>query len=294
MNNKKSIDIAFVILHYLVDEETVKCISAISENVDTVNYHIIVVDNASNNGSYERLVKKYENNAHVSLIHNTENIGFAKGNNVGIDYVKEHYEFRYICCLNNDVYLMDKHLIDTLDEEYKKSNFAVLGPLILSGDGRYDSNPQTVGIITDVADVHARIKRYKRLLLLLKLHLYGVFVRLKTLRNTYTNNTAKKIIPQRQLNVQLSGACLIFTNYFFEKLNGFCPETFLYKEEDILRYQLMQNKLLSVFLPTLLFYHAEDASTDAQIRNSREKDIFVYKEYIKSLNVLLKIMKNEN
>lgn len=293
MKSKKNCDIIFVILHYLLEEETIKCVSAIKENVDTQNYHIVIVDNASNNGSYEKLLEKYKDSDFISLIKNVENLGFAKGNNVGINYVKENYNFRYICCLNNDVYLLDRNLISTLDEEYHKSKFAVLGPLILSGDGRYDSNPQTSGTITNIADIEFKIKRYKYMLFLLNWNLYGLFIRLKRIRSIFRKKSSKKIFPQKQKNIQLSGACLFFTQEFFSKLNGFCPDTFLYKEEDILYYQLKKYNLTSIYLPNLLFYHAEDASTDAKISNTREKDIFVYKEYIKSLNVLLNIMQKE-
>ena len=49
------LDIGFVILHYLVSDQTKKCIDAIIKNVDSKNYMIVVVDDFSNNGSLEEI-----------------------------------------------------------------------------------------------------------------------------------------------------------------------------------------------------------------------------------------------
>ena len=47
------------------------------------NLRIIVVDNGSTDGSVERISKKYPN---VEQIHNAENLGFAGGYNIGMQY----------------------------------------------------------------------------------------------------------------------------------------------------------------------------------------------------------------
>ncbi len=54
--------ICFVILHYMVLEETVKCIESIeAQGVDSFSVKIIVVDNASPNGTGKMLQEKYKN-----------------------------------------------------------------------------------------------------------------------------------------------------------------------------------------------------------------------------------------
>lgn len=286
------IDVAFVILHYMVDDETVKCVEAIYANIDTQRYQIVIVDNNSCNGSFERLQDKYASNEKITLIHNNENLGFARGNNKGIDYICMVFEAKYICCLNNDVYLIERNLVSKLDAEYKNKPFAVAGPLILSGDGRYDSNPQKIGLLNTEEDVLNSIKRCERILFFLKFRVYSIYLLARRLKAFFKTDNSGKYLPNKERDVQLSGACIFFSSDFFLKNDGFCKETFLYKEEDILRFLLKKQNLSSVFMPEIVVYHSEDASTDATIKSSRKKMLFIYTEYIKSLNVLLEIMKN--
>lgn len=289
MNKKYKIEIAFVILHYLVAEETQKCIQAIKENIDSSNYRIIIVDNNSQNGSYDLLENLYKEDDNIILLHNKKNEGFARGNNKGIEFVNRMYDSEYICCLNNDVYLLDKDFLSKIKKEFKKSKFAVAGPLILSGDGRYDSNPQTIGLLETKEDVLKSISRCKRMIFINKYHLNWIYIRLKQLKYKSKKNSTK-YLPKRLENVQLSGACLVFSRVYFEHFDGFYDKTFLYKEEDILRYLLKRECLVSVFLPSILVYHKEDAATDVTLKTNKEKNMFLYSEYIKSLLVLLNLM----
>src|SRR5690554_4009199 len=62
------------------------------------NYKTIVVDNGSSDGSGDALEREFEE---ISLIRNSENLGFTGGNNEGIKYACEH-GFKYLMLLNND------------------------------------------------------------------------------------------------------------------------------------------------------------------------------------------------
>ena len=75
--------LAFVILHYNTMKETTDCICSIEKNIDGDKYNIVVVDNASPNGSGIQLEERYKENKRVHVILNSENQGFAKGNNLG-------------------------------------------------------------------------------------------------------------------------------------------------------------------------------------------------------------------
>ena len=48
-NNEYSI--GFVILHYNTMKETADCAESVKKKIDTPNYHIVIVDNASPNGT---------------------------------------------------------------------------------------------------------------------------------------------------------------------------------------------------------------------------------------------------
>ena len=78
--------------------DTVACLASL-RNITYSNYRIVVVDNDSQDGSYESL-KEHEKDCHI--IQSGENRGYAAGNNIGIRYALEQGA-DYVCILNNDV-----------------------------------------------------------------------------------------------------------------------------------------------------------------------------------------------
>ena len=74
--------IVFVILHYLSEKMTIECIDQLEKIKGTSDINIVVVDNASANGSGKRLKERYEKTSYCTVLLNAENMGFAKGNNV--------------------------------------------------------------------------------------------------------------------------------------------------------------------------------------------------------------------
>ena len=71
-------DIAFLILHYNVVQETINCVNSIVDNIDSNNYNIVIVDNGSPNKSGDTLLEHFKNNSKVHVIINDTNLGFAK------------------------------------------------------------------------------------------------------------------------------------------------------------------------------------------------------------------------
>lgn len=68
----------------------------------------------------------------------------------------------------------------------------------------------------------------------------------------------------------MHGCCLIFSREFFEQLNGFSPDTFMFKEE-LLYLAVMRAGLLTLYEPALKIRHLEDVSTDAVYTTSEAK-----------------------
>lgn len=99
--------IAVIILNFNGKKDTLDCLKTI-ENLQFANckLQIIVVDNASTNGSVKAIREKF---SQVKLIQNKENLGFAEGNNVGIRYALKN-KVDYCLILNNDT-LVDKDLL---------------------------------------------------------------------------------------------------------------------------------------------------------------------------------------
>ena len=107
--------IVFIILNYNTFQETKDCVLSIESKVDTQNYKIVIVDNLSTDDSADKIEKFIEQKNNMILIRNTENLGFAKGNNVGIEYAKRNYKPQFIVVLNSDTELIQNDLVEKLE-----------------------------------------------------------------------------------------------------------------------------------------------------------------------------------
>ena len=119
----ESPDLSIIILNYNVKDLLLKCLESAFRN-KSQNWQVIVVDNASEDGSVEAVKEKYkvaetsseilrfaQNDNVVELIENKENLGFSAGNNVGVKKAKAPV----ILFLNPDTVVVD----DAIQKTYK-------------------------------------------------------------------------------------------------------------------------------------------------------------------------------
>lgn len=117
--------VAVIVLNWNGGAYIVECIESL-QKLTYPNYEIIIVDNASIDGSPQLIKEKYPD---VTLIQNETNLGFAEGNNVGIRYALGKGA-GYIFLLNNDT-IVDEgilgHLVGVAESD---STIGILGPKI--------------------------------------------------------------------------------------------------------------------------------------------------------------------
>ncbi|MEM3957230.1 MAG: glycosyltransferase [Thermoproteota archaeon] len=92
-------EISIVVLNYNGMRFLETCLKSLLSSTYK-NFEIVIVDNASKDGSVEYLKKKYSNNEKVKIIQLDRNYGFAEGNNIGYRYT--HPNSKFILFLNND------------------------------------------------------------------------------------------------------------------------------------------------------------------------------------------------
>ncbi|MBK5491853.1 glycosyltransferase family 2 protein [Bacillus sp. TH13] len=112
---------SIIILTHNQLQYTQECIYSIRKYTVQQEYELIVVDNASTDGTVEWLQKQSD----ILLVKNAENMGFPKGCNQGIKKAKGEN----ILLLNNDVVVTDRwlsNLIQCLNEE---KDAAAVGPV---------------------------------------------------------------------------------------------------------------------------------------------------------------------
>lgn len=291
---KEKIDLGIVVLHYNNIDDTIECVYSFLNKLDTKKYHILIFDNCSPNGSGELLKQKFKNIKNVSVYLNDKNIGFGAGNNKGLDILRDKYEANFIVLSNNDIILLDTNFYKKVETEYKQSNFAELGPLIVTADGRLDSNPIfDLPCTREIAEYN--LKDYKSKLKSRKYHyskFYDFIIRFRfkfsksfrkkrLLRNRKYKSDA--IFLKKRENVICHGCFMVFSKNFFKYYRGINLHSFMYDEEDIIFLQIISKGMKTIYCPSIAVYHKEGRSVMNTYRNNRKKQIFLYEKYIEAI-----------
>lgn len=100
------LDVSIIIVNWNGKDLMRRCLDAVIATTRRVSYEVIVVDNASTDGSQDFLKQTYPD---VRLIENTDNAGFAGANNQGMAIS----EGRYVLLLNSDAFV-GEGTIDTM------------------------------------------------------------------------------------------------------------------------------------------------------------------------------------
>lgn len=122
---------SFLIINYNDYEST----SSLLNNIK--NYtcldKIVVVDNASNDGSYEKLIEKYQTQ-NISIIKNVANNGYASAINFGVKYLEEKLGESNIIVSNADIVIYCEEDLTQLIQS-KNKDCAILAPIIKEHTG---------------------------------------------------------------------------------------------------------------------------------------------------------------
>lgn len=113
-----------------------------------MDYPVIVVDNASTDGTIDYITKNYPQ---VTLLPQNKNLGFGQANNLGIAYALNKAAER-VFLLNQDAYLQQDCIKNLIEVQQRNPQFGILSPIHLNGNGdrldrnfshymRYDRNP---------------------------------------------------------------------------------------------------------------------------------------------------------
>lgn len=133
--------ICYVILNYKTYEEAAACAESILSTQTWKNMHIVIVDNGSGNGSEEWLAEHFIDEKRVRVIASGENLGFARGNNLGIRYAREHYDPDLIVAANSDILFEQPDFCERLFEIYDRKPYAILGADVVDATRTQHFNP---------------------------------------------------------------------------------------------------------------------------------------------------------
>lgn len=127
---------AIVLLNFNSFQDTFECVESIFDS-GASNFQLVVVDNASQDDSLERLKSSFSDRTEVTFITSESNLGFSGGCNLGIQYALEK-GFDYVLLLNNDTLVTTGFLEALINVAREKPGLGIVGGKTLFADGSKD------------------------------------------------------------------------------------------------------------------------------------------------------------
>ena len=247
------------------------CLKALDINDDTTsskNAQWIVIDNASNDGSIEEIVKLYPN---MTIIKNDYNAGFAKAANQGFNVAKANY----ILYINTDTEITKNSISKLYNKIISDDKIAVIGPRLLRKNNTIQKSVYPEATLwTEI------FKPFVKLYVSLKENFYKQ-------GKCYTVNS-------------LRGACFIINKKYMQNVGCFDERYFFYLEETDLFRQLKLSGKKICYMPESEVYHYGGLGSDDKMSFDKKKmyNNSLLKYFAKNRNkfenfIIGKIIKNK-
>lgn len=217
--------VSLIILSFNTKSLLKDCIESVTARIENTEYEILVVDNASTDGTPAMVKKDFKD---VKLIQNTQNLGFTKGNNIGA----KHAQGEYLLFLNSDTKL-DGEISTAVELLSQDNTIGVIGGVFKNSDGSMQKSFGNFYSLTHV------------FLLLLGME------RLKSPRLASPLETD-----------WVSGGFMLIRRALFEKFGGFDEHIFMYMEDMELCYRAKKAGYKVVITPSMSAYHIGQGSSN--------------------------------
>ena len=238
-------DVSIVIVNWNTKKLLGDCLRSVYEQAGDVDYEVIVVDNASADGSVEMIRRDFER---VVLIENARNNGFAAANNQGMAVAKG----RYILLLNSDTVVLDNAIANTVHFADMHPRAGVIGCRVLNPDGTLQV---TCFMFPSILNI-----------LLSSTYLYKLFPKSRFFgreRMTWWDRS-----DVREVDV-VTGCFMLVRREAIEKVDVLDERFFIYAEETDWCYRFRKSGWKSMFTPNGQIIHYGGQSTRQKAREFR-------------------------
>ena len=246
-------DLSVIIVNYNTKELLQNCLRSIFENTEGPICEVIVVDNNSTDGSLQMIQKMFPQ---VLLLHNKENLGFSRANNLGYS----HSKGKYLLFLNSDTLILDGAIEKMLSYLQSHPQVGLVGPKIL--------NTQ-----------HQATRSYMRFLDIKTLFLGSKYFKSFFDVEKYRMHFSSYDFSSIQHVPWVSGACLMVKRNIFQKAGLFDESYFLYFEDMDLCLQIQNLGYRIVYLPTAGIVHLFGGSSSGrseQLNQVHKNSMLIY------------------
>lgn len=238
--------VGIIILNYNSVDDTIACIASVREFCREGDYALCVVDNGSRAEVIDKVGAVLGDGDKYIL--GGENAGYARGNNLALEYFASVDEVDKVLVLNNDVLLTEDILTPLAEYLDTHPGCGVVSPLLHARDGGID---------------YSCARRFKTPRdLALKA---GSLGRFGARTGEFILRDDPSLASLEELGIELpSGSCMMLRKKDFAAVGWFDPATFLYFEEDILGTRLARAGFSAVLLPGISATHLGAGTTSRQ------------------------------
>ncbi len=129
--------LAVIVVSWNVRDLLTRCLDSLFAELDSsaIDARVIVVDNASSDGSVEMVRSRYPR---IEVIASEKNLGFAGGNNIGLNHIRVMEQgVEFVLLLNPDAEVQPSAIKTLLDVIRSRSDVAVVTSWLSYSDGSF-------------------------------------------------------------------------------------------------------------------------------------------------------------
>ena len=209
-------DLSIIIVNWNSVDYLRRCLESIYRQTTNLEFEVMVIDNASFDGSEELIRAEFPE---VKFIQSTENIGFARANNLGF----QHSTGEALLFLNPDTEVRSSAINELFTSLHSVPDAGAIGGKLLNSDGSLQISciqpfPTILNQMFDLEWLQVRFPRLK---------IWGI-------RPLFLDRG----VPE-EVDV-VSGACLMVKRSVFEMIGTFSTDYFMYSEDVEVCYKIRQ------------------------------------------------------
>ena len=258
-----------VILNYNNLTDVVNCINSVFSHTPNDIIKVVVVDNGSEekirsnvsaflasrfNSDFEIMYGSQGHSPEGILKRMTylmleKNIGYACGNNAGIELLLTDKSITEILVLNSDIIFVEDIVSPLVSTLTYNDKIGAISPLLRKKDGTIEhccarkALSKSAHLLTFSYAFHKLYRRAINERMILK--------------------ETPELLFSEQVDIELpSGSCMMFKVETIKAIGGFDKSTFLYYEEDILNKKLQEYGKINLLIPSVYCIHVGGATTN--------------------------------
>ena len=252
--------LSVIILNYNVRYFLEQCVLSVQKALEGIDSEIIVIDNASSDASCEMMKTKFP---HIKLIENKDNLGFPKGNNIGVAQAKGEY----ICILNPDTVVAEDTFFKILNSQLvtRNSQLGIIGCKLIDGAGNFLPESKR-GVPTPWVAFTKIFGLYK-------------------ISNYFGKYYSQHLSENESGKVDiLVGAFMLMKRELYLEVGGFDENCFMYSDDIDLSYLVLKTGKSNYYFheTSVIHYKGESTVRDGTyMKRFREAMQFFYKKHFK-------------